>query len=254
MTSKNARLLQLLVLASLGGAIVYKFVSGTMYYYINDRFFLLVGFGAAGFLLLAGILLSTHWQADHDYDHGHDHDHDHDHEHTSGGFKWSLFFVALPVILAVFVPASPLGASAITTRGITNTAPITTEGQNDLFQLQVPPNNRTILDWVRFFNFTVDLQQYVGQPADVVGFVYFDPRLGEGQFSVLRYTLSCCVADAFAIAMVVNWDDVDELQPNSWVRVKGSVDIITLDDFNIPLIHAESIQVVEQPAQPYLLP
>ena len=248
MMSNKPRLLQLLIMASLGGVIVYKFVSGTMYYYINDRFFFLVGLGAAGFLLLAFILLITRR-----YDHHH-HDHDHDHEHTDRGFKWSLFFVALPVLLSVFVPANPLGASAIATRGITNTAPLTTEGTNSLFELEVPPNDRNILDWVRFFNFSQDLQQFVGQPADVIGFVYPDPRLEEGQFSVLRYTLSCCVADAFAIAMVVDWEAAGELQPDSWVRVKGTVDILTLNDQKLPLIRAESVQIVDQPAQPYLLP
>jgi uncharacterized repeat protein (TIGR03943 family) len=165
-----------------------------------------------------------------------------------------LFLVALPVLLGLLIPASPLGASAIANRGISANAPLSFNASGSLFQLEVPPNDRTILDWVRMFNFEEDPAKMSGEVADVVGFVYHDPRLHDGQFMVGRFTLSCCVADAFAIGMIVEWSEAVDLPDNRWVRVKGGVDVLHLDGQTLPLIHAESVQEVAEPAQPYLFP
>ncbi|GAB4581571.1 MAG: hypothetical protein Fur0022_43200 [Anaerolineales bacterium] len=249
MKTKTYRTLQIIILGALGVYLMQKLLSGTLYYYINERFFGLVWFGVAGFLGLAVILFRARGEA-----HEQDHDPEHDHDHMGKGAQWALFLVALPVLLGVLVPASPLGASAIGNRGISGNAPLTFNASGSLFQLEVPPNDRTILDWVRMFNFEQDLSKLTDQPADVVGFVYHDPRLEEGQFMVGRFTLSCCVADAFAIGMIVAWSEAADLPDNQWVRVKGRVDALTLDGQMLPLIHAETVQEVEEPAQPYLFP
>lgn len=260
MNPKTYRTLQILILAALGVFLALKLFTGTLYYYINERFFGLVWFGVAGFLFLAWILFRARGEVHaHEHDHeGHDHDHeDHDHDdhdHEGKGAQWALFLVALPVLLGLLIPASPLGASAIGNRGISGNAPLTFDASGSLFQLEVPPNDRTILDWVRMYNFSENPAEMIGQAADVVGFVYQDPRLSEGQFMVGRFTISCCVADAFAIGMIVAWPEGADLPDNQWVRVKGPVDVLAIEGQTLPLIHAESVQQVEEPAQPYLFP
>ncbi|HNB52407.1 MAG TPA: TIGR03943 family protein [Anaerolineales bacterium] len=253
MNPKTYRTLQILILVSLGIFLAQKLISGSLYYYINQRFFGLVWFGVAGFLFLAFILFRARGEAQ-AHEHEHEHEHDHDHDHEEKGALWALFLVALPVLLGVLIPASPLGASAIGNRGISANAPLTFDASGSLFQLEVPPNDRTILDWVRMYNFSQDPAEMIGQAADVVGFVYQDPRLSEGQFMVGRFTLSCCVADAFAIGMIVAWPDSANLPDNQWVRVKGPVDVLAIEGQTLPLIHAESVQTVDEPAQPYLFP
>lgn len=250
MNARLYRTLQILILASLGFFLAYKLLSGKLYYYINERFFGLVWLAVLGFLTLAVILLRTMGRVQ-------EHDHAHEHEHDEGEGNrvwWALFLIALPVLLGVLIPANPLGASAIGNRGIGGNAPLTFDASGSLFQLEVPPNDRTILDWVRMFNFSENLTDMTGQAADVVGFVYQDPRLSAGQFMVGRFTISCCVADAFAIGMIVAWPEGAALPDNQWVRVKGPVDALKLDGQTLPLIHAESVQEVEEPAQPYLFP
>jgi putative membrane protein len=93
-----------------------------------------------------------------------------------------------------------------------------------------------------------------GQQADVVGFVYHDARLAEGQFLVGRFTVTCCVADAAAIGMIVIWPPAQALPANAWVRVRGAVSAATLDGRPIPLIAAESVEQVAEPDNPYLYP
>jgi hypothetical protein len=62
---------------------------------------------------------------------------------------------------------------------------------------------RTVLDWLHTFSASSDpAQEFAGQPVDVVGFVYHDPRLPEGKLLVNRFTVSCCVADASPVPLV----------------------------------------------------
>jgi uncharacterized repeat protein (TIGR03943 family) len=82
--------------------------------------------------------------------------------------------------------------------------------------------------------------------------VYEDSRLPAGHFLVARFTVSCCVADAFAIGMAVEWSE--EMVVNSWVNVRGPVDVLTVDGQRVPLIRADQVVPVDPPDQPYLYP
>jgi uncharacterized repeat protein (TIGR03943 family) len=77
--------------------------------------------------------------------------------------------------------------------------------------LALPPAQRTVLDWIRLYGADRPARAH-GQPADVTGFVYHDPRLQPGQFMVGRFTIACCVADAMALGMVVDWPESAELR------------------------------------------
>jgi uncharacterized repeat protein (TIGR03943 family) len=120
--------------------------------------------------------------------------------------------------------------------------------------LDQPAEERTILDWIRSFNYSENPSEFQGEPANVIGFVYHDPRLKENQFMVGRIAITCCVADAFAIGMIVEWPDAVEMTENSWVNVEGIVDATQLDGKTIPLIIAESITPTNAPSEPYVYP
>lgn len=116
------------------------------------------------------------------------------------------------------------------------------------------PEARTVLDWLRAFDVAADPTQLDGAPADVIGFVYHDPRLEAGQFLVARFTVSCCVADAFVLGVAVDWPRADELESNGWVRVRGPIYASTVDGQMLPRIAAEQVESVPMPEQPYLYP
>ena len=98
--------------------------------------------------------------------------------------------VALPILLGVLVPAKPLGAAAIANKGV-NTSAGLVAASGQTIKLDIAPKDRNILDWIRAINAATDPQSINGQPADVIGFVYQDSRLGSGQFFVLRAVLEC---------------------------------------------------------------
>jgi uncharacterized repeat protein (TIGR03943 family) len=157
------------------------------------------------------------------------------------------------LLIGLLIPAKPLDSSAVSAKGLTTSSPlVSSDASSSLFETE--SEQRNILDWVKLFYFGEDLNPYIGQQASVVGFVYFDERLPQGQFFVSRFILSCCAADGYAVGMVVEWPEAASLAQDTWVQVRGPVDAVSLDDGISPLIRAEAVELVAQPDQPYLYP
>jgi uncharacterized repeat protein (TIGR03943 family) len=270
MAPRIYKTLQALVLAGLGIFLLQKIWSGTLYWYISNRFMLLTLLAAILFLALAQSVLPK--RKPESAAEGNPKSIDfgpttgvvgvHIHDDGRAAPVWGLVVVALPVILGLLVPAKPLGAAAIANKGINTTAPLVAAG-NQTLRLDIAPEERNILDWIRALNYSPNpaalngqppIEPFGGQPANVIGFVYQDSRLGDDEFLVGRFTLNCCVADALAIGMVVKWPEARTLPANSWVRVTGPVDAVELAGQRIPRITAESVETVPEPSQPYLYP
>ncbi|MGH2621791.1 MAG: TIGR03943 family putative permease subunit [Anaerolineales bacterium] len=238
--SRLQRSFQTLVLALLGLFLLNKLWNGTVLWYINARFLPLTVIGAFGLLWLAQVRL-VNLQSTGEAGHAHG---------GSSPSTWGLLALALPILLGLLIPPAPLGASAVANKGFAVVAPARAGGSP--VQLEMLPTDRTVLDWVRAFNYAADPAGYLGEPADVIGFVYHDPRLTGGEFLLARFTLTCCVADAAAIGMIVRWPAAAELATNGWVRVRGPVQLGDLEGRRIPLIEAQSVEAVPPPDQPYI--
>jgi len=253
--NKYYRWTQVIIMLAFGLYLAERLWSGAVFFYINERFLPLIAFGALGALVLAGGAL---WLArqNNEYDHHH-HDHDHDHEHAHAPQRFPLgtvLLAALPVLLGVLIPARPLGATAIDQKGLNMTGPLTVSGGAAATKLEIAPEKRTILDWMRAFNYAADPAEFTHQPADVVGFVYRPEQLADTQFLVSRFVVTCCAADGSAVGLLVEWPEAAGLEENGWVRVRGPVSVGALDGRPIPLITAASIEPVPQPDQPYMYP
>ncbi len=164
----------------------------------------------------------------------------------------ALGLLVLPALLGFFTPARPLGASAIQSRGIGLTAPDRAGTVTQAQRVATGPKN--ILDWLREFSRTADLSVLEGKEADVIGFVYKDPRAKQDEFWVSRFAVSCCVADATALGLLVRTTDAEMLKADSWVRVVGKFTVGEFAGERIPVIVAERVEPTQQPAQPYLYP
>jgi uncharacterized repeat protein (TIGR03943 family) len=159
----------------------------------------------------------------------------------------------IPLLIGVLIPARPLGSDAVSTKGLAAASPLISS-QSVSRQLETESEQRDILDWVTLFYYGEDLDPILGEQASVTGFVYFDEQLPSGQVFVARIIVSCCAADGFPVVMIVDWPAADTLEQDSWVRVSGPVDKVTFKDQVTPLIRAETLEIVPQPEQPYLLP
>ena len=257
MSQRMLRSFQGLLLLGLSVFFAYKAINGQLTWYINSRFVPLTIFGILFLAILAQTIFSEirrsrKHEEEHDHDHDHDH-HDHHHDHEHAPVSVNLWFMLIPLLIGVLIPARPLDSSAFATKGFNTNAPlVSSDSSAQIFETE--SEERNILDWLKLFNFEEDVIQFAGQRASVIGFVYFDEALGEDQFYVSRFVVSCCAADGFAIAMPVEWDETASLEQDSWVIVRGEIEAITLDSRRVPLIVAESVESVPVPEQPYLFP
>jgi putative membrane protein len=247
MPKRLYRSFQALLLLGMSIFLGSKAASGQLIFYINQRFVPLTIFGVV-FLALLAQTLFTEIKRAREQDDEHDHD-DHDHAPVAS----NLWFMLVPLLIGVLIPARPLDSSALSTKSFNTNAPlVSADSSAQLFETD--SEERNILDWLKLFNYERDVSRFFGQKASVIGFVYFDKALNKNQFLVSRFVISCCAADAFALGMAVDWDQAAALKQDSWVLVKGTVNSVTLNGQVVPLIEAKSVQAVPIPEQPYLFP
>ncbi|MDK2982038.1 MAG: putative rane protein [Chloroflexota bacterium] len=165
----------------------------------------------------------------------------------------ALLILSLPLLIGLVAPEQPLSSASLSSRGISLNAPVTISQQTNQ-GLDVQEDDRTILDWVKLFNYESDPSVYIGQDVNVTGFVYHDPRLPQGKFMVSRFIITCCVADAFAIGMPVDWPQDSNFNENTWIQVQGTLDVMQIGSQSVPMVHAASIETIPAPEQPYLYP
>jgi uncharacterized repeat protein (TIGR03943 family) len=255
METRRKRTFQALILAVLGLFLLERVWSGKILLYINQRFVILVVLAGIGLIALAqAVFLERGKPGPEDADAPEAEPHEtpgHEHEH---GPRFPFVWLLIPLAFGLLIPARSLNASNLANRGVQLSAPFQVQATTGTNALETPAGNRTVLDWIRAFADSGDPQTLADEPADVIGFVYHDPRLQPGQFLLSRYTVACCIADAAAIGLVVNWQDAASLPTNTWVRVKGSIRVGRLDGQNVPELQAGQVNPIPEPEQPYLFP
>ncbi len=242
MTTRRATWIKGAILASLALMFSVKINTGTLNYYINQRFAWLA---LVAVLIFAALALTVVFRLMNRAAPG---------PAWSGHGRWSVagaILIALPAALGLFVPARPLGASALAGRSIGVNAPIRAGAANVAQRLG---GTRTIIDWLIEIARNPDPAALSGQAADVVGFVYHDPRVKPNQFFVSRFAVSCCVADATPVALLVETSDADALKTDAWVRVTGRFAPGEFAGQALPVLVAERVEPTAAPNQPYLFP
>jgi putative membrane protein len=250
MNARTDMLLKALALIASGLMFYQKIASGTIAFYINKRFEWLIFAGvliylALGLTLLYRVLVPAAQKSAIP-------------ESVTSrapSLSWmAIGLLAIPALLGFLIPARPLGASAIASRGIgLQSAPAA--NTTTLRKAQIGPRN--ILDWLREISSVGDPAELAGEQVDVIGFVYRDdPRFEKNQFMVSRFSISCCVADSAALGLMVEIapDKLAAFKQDDWVRVTGRFKTSTFAGDTMPIVVADSIEATDAPAQPYLYP
>jgi uncharacterized repeat protein (TIGR03943 family) len=249
MSPTTERLLKAAILLALGAYLYTRLTTETVLFYINERFVMLTLLAAVGFLLVGASLLLRPGR---DHHHTHDHDHDHDHSHVT----WiGLLILTVPVIVGTLVPPQPLGANALENREVNvgSLSSIAPPRSNET-RMGIVTGEKNIIDWLSEFHDNPDPAGFTGQEAHIIGFVYRDERFTPDSFMVGRFIVSCCVADAAPVGLIVQWPDAPTLADNQWVEVTGHFEPGSFDGFALPVLVAGQVTPTEPPAQPYLYP
>jgi putative membrane protein len=240
------RLLKTAILLLMGAFLFMHVYNGTVLYYINERFVLLTWLAVGGFLLVG----ASYYLISDQQSHAHAHNHAHDNLTAIG-----LLVVMSPLLFGWLIPPRPLGAAAMENREVNldsmgSLASVAPPHPGDALGLGSADKN--ILDWLSEFQRSTDPAALDGEEASVIGFVYRDERFGPDTFMVARFTVSCCVADAAPIGLIVHWPDAAELPTDQWVEVRGHFAAGDFNGVQLPILMADEIIPTEPPAQPYL--
>ncbi len=151
-----------------------------------------------------------------------------------------------PVVFGLVLPAKPIGAALLDASNLNSVG--RSYGR--------PPRvdntaSWTLQDWARA-RLTLTPVQANGAPVDVIGFVYHAPTQFPGEFSVVRYTLACCVADRRGSALAVKWAPGETLPADQWVHVTGKMEIDLPDGSPRFVVTDAHVEPVAQPSDPYL--
>lgn len=83
------------------------------------------------------------------------------------------------------------------------------------------PLKRNVLQWRRLISSVREpLDEFPGQPVDVIGFVHRGPNDEGKQFTVARPIIRCCLADTVPLGLTVQWDG-EPFGAETWLRVRG---------------------------------
>ncbi len=241
------RLLKIFIFLAMAVFLVTRVTSGTINFYLNQRYVPLTILAAVGF----GLLALGHWrgQTATQDESPNDHDHGHDHDHTLGWI--GLVIVILPLILGYVIKPQPLGATAMTNREVSVGSLMSVAAPDGNQSMGLVAGEKNIMDWLSDFQ-RYDTAVFTGEEAHIIGFVYRDERFPEDTFMVSRFVLSCCVADAAPIGLIVRQPNASEFVADQWVDVNGRFEVGYFDEIEMPILVAESIEETSSPKQPYL--
>ncbi|NOK59218.1 MAG: hypothetical protein GFH27_549283n321 [Chloroflexi bacterium AL-W] len=227
-----AALIETFLLGGAGAMLLTKALRGVLVFYIHPRYTILVVACGLILLLIAGVRMRGIFGRSPESI-----------RHHYGRYM----LLAIPILLGTVVPAQPLGANVLSS---------TTLGLNIAPSIDLLNDNNThewnLLQWSMALSVRGD--QLDGRSADVVGFVLQDDQLERGEFFVARHVISCCTADSNGVGLPVVWSDDTALPDNTWIRVQGQIRETTINGEVRPAILATSVEVVEQPTNPYIYP
>src|SRR5215216_4790570 len=130
------RIFQTILLLALLLFLGLKVITNQLTWYINARF---VAITEVGILFLAILIfrLVMEWRRSR-----HDHDHEHDQAHAVSPVN--LLIMLIPLLIGILIPARPLGASSISTKGFTTSSALVSS-QAASHQFETESEQRDIL-------------------------------------------------------------------------------------------------------------
>jgi putative membrane protein len=93
-----------------------------------------------------------------------------------------------------------------------------------------------------------------GSTVELTGFVYREEGMTEDQLVVSRFIITHCVADAGVVGFLSEFSDASTFKNDTWIKVKGTLDVTKYGDIDIPSLQVKQWEIVEPPEDPYVYP
>ncbi|MEW9671479.1 TIGR03943 family protein [Ammoniphilus sp. 3BR4] len=286
-------MLRAIILLGFAGFIFKLHYTGEIGKYINMKYVAFSQIASVLLVFLFFIQLYRTWIAKENEHHHEDCGHDGcDHDHGfSSGWSWktvvSYTILIVPLVTGFLMPAKTLDASIASNKGVLlaspgKTDPKTTEDGSgdpsaniegsssppvyfdDLYtekinemknerQIQMANADRNFVS--KYDTISLYPEQFKGMPIEMMGFVYKEEGLMKSNQLVLsRFIITHCVADAGLLGFLAQMDEASQLEKDTWIQVKGTLDLTTYGDMELPIIKVREWKVVDPPKDPYVYP
>lgn len=165
------------------------------------------------------------------------------------GFS-SALLLTTAIVGLLFTPRVFASQTALQ-RGVTDSLGAT-RTQPQAFRSSVPPEERSLLDWVRTLNVYPEPDSYTGQKVKLQGFVIHPPELPPEYLLLSRFVITCCAADAYPVGLPVKLSASRQAYPaDTWLEVEGKMITENLGDKRQLTIQASSLKQISEPKNPY---
>lgn len=97
-------------------------------------------------------------------------------------------------------------------------------------------------------------QPYVGKTIKMSGFVFKEDGFTNNQLVISRFLITHCIADASIIGFLAEFQGAETIEEDTWIEIEGVIDIGTYGGYELPIIKVTSLNVVDEPSEPYIYP
>lgn len=160
---------------------------------------------------------------------------------------FGYFVLVLPVIVVLVLPPTALTSFAASRRSSISGAGFVTSGGD------VSTGDLSLVDLagaMRTEEGRAALGKRAGDEVSFIGFVSRDQGAPADEFTLTRFVVSCCVADALSVQVRVVGAPPGKFAKDEWVRVTGNFYPLSEE----AIVDAAEIVPVERPKRPYISP
>ncbi|WP_368504153.1 TIGR03943 family protein [Alkalihalophilus sp. As8PL] len=193
------------------------------------------------------------------------------HEDEGGGItvKTLLTYglIILPLLTGFLLPYKDFGAAEALKRGISYSTHDHghVEVHDELLVHQMDEGVQEIVkqpilefDNENFVSYIRAVTSYpvnfVGKQILIEGFILEDDSFTNKHTVITRFLVTHCVADAHAAGLVIEEGSILGIHENTWVRIKGELNVKKSDSGLIPIITVSSWEEIHPPMDPYVYP
>lgn len=166
----------------------------------------------------------------------------------------SYVILAIPLVLGAIFPPRGLAAFSANERGTQLAGVSMVHGAAAVKRVSLSVNTKTfsMSDWVGALSGDPNPRDYQGKPVIVSGLVVHNPAsVPPGYLMVIRYLVTCCIADARPVGLVVRDTSHGALKDNQWVTVTGTMAGVQYQGQSIAVVKPTSMKPTKSQS-PYI--
>jgi putative membrane protein len=118
--------------------------------------------------------------------------------------------------------------------------------------LSVDTSTFTMQDWVGALSADPNPKDYAGKPVQISGIVLHSAAsMPPGYIMVMRYQVTCCIADARPVGLIVKDTSHGALKDNQWVHVSGVMSSARYEGDSIAIVSPKVMKPIKA-SDPYM--